>query len=892
MFERIRALLGRREQIDAELDEELAFHLEVKADRIAKEQGIPREEAMRQARLSFGNRANVKADTRQNWTFGKLEGILQDIRFALRTLVRDRGFTAVAVLTLALGLGANTAIFSLLNGLLLKRLPVHEPDQLVRMVLVDRGKNTRSWENGQPVSAAERRDMSYPLTQALREQKVFEDFLLIGGTGPMHFESGGVAKNADGRVVSGNYFEVLGVRPHLGRTFSPDADRPGANWELVLGHAFWTSRFHADPGVLGQTIYVERTPFTVVGVAAAEFPGIHPGHADDFWIPLHATEAMWPDLHFREKYGFWWLEVVARTRGTIAAAQQALDARTPAILEGAMGENPPADMRKDFANYSFKLHPNASGESWVQRQYGRALWLLQGAVVLVLLIAATNVANLVLARATARRKEMAVRRALGASRGTLIRQTVVESLILAVAGTGLGLLLSRWVTTGFLALGSSEEMLLSLDFSPDVRLLLFLAAAATVTVLLCGLIPALRSSSVSPQEVLKQASGGSRRLTFRKSLVVAQLSLSVVLIAGAGLFVASFRAALTENTGFDRSHITAILVDTGVPRSQLAELYREVERMAANLPGVTSVAWTLTLPLQGGMSGGTVNIPGRTDISPERRFLFGHTVGANYFATMGLPLLAGRDFDPARPLEQVSIIDEQSARDFFGSPQQALGRQMGNATIIGVVANAKYMSLKQPMPKTAYRPYWSDKEPRPGMTLLIKTATNDASSAVRAMTAFYTKRLGKQPLIQVRSLDAVALHSLQRDSLLSTVLTAFAVLALLIAATGLYGLLAFAVNLRRREIGIRLALGAEGGVVVRQVLREAVMLLTLSLAVGLALAFFSQKAVAGFLYNTQPTDPVVWMSGAGILLTAGLLAAFLPAARAARLDPMSILRDE
>jgi len=892
-------VLDKRHALEAELEEELAHHLEMKRRALAAE-GHPDPE--RGARRALGNATMWREETRAQWVFPRLEALLLDVRYAFRRLRKDRLFSLVALVTLTLGIGATTAIFSLLNGLLWRPLPVAAPDQLVRLRLTNLPPTHRQWTNGREIRATEQRSISFAMYEALqRHQQVFAGLFGSGGGGTFQFEVNGQVHRLPVQTVTGSFFPTLGVAPQVGQLLVEDDDRAGRpeGWRAVISDSLYTRLFQRNPNIAGMRVTIDRVPFSIAGVAPAGFLGINPGTAHDVWIPLSAMEAIAPTFRWRDNRGFYILRPMARLRPgvSIEAAQRHLDGIGKRVLEESK-EDLRAEDEKHFLAMRFHTVPASSGFSNVASDFGGALWILFAAVGLVLLIAATNLMNLFLARSAARAQDFAVRVSLGAPAWRIRRELLLESGLLALGGTAGGVLLSFWLSSVMRAGVSGRFQRVVVDTAPDLRLLAFLAVVLISVVLVAGLLPALTAAKVSPQQALRAGSSGSRALPLRRLLVVVQTALSLTLLCGAGSMASSLRRLLGESTGFQAENAFFALPDlynAGVPREATLSSYESILRALRAQPGIQAAAWTRSVPLTGGFSMRTAQVPGRTDLDEKQRSVFIHNISDGYFEAAGIPIRAGVDFPPqAVGRKDVAILSENAARRFFGSAEAAVGRRLTVGSgepvqILGVVADSKYQSLREAAPLTLYLPYAVGVNPGYALVLRYRGARADVMSALQTILR---REAGRMPSIEYRTVDGNIADMLSTERLVTSLLSTFAAFALLISATGLAGLLAYLVEQRKKELGIRLALGASPSQIRADVRRQALTLTLLGFAVGGALTFVLRKPLNAYLFGVAPTDPWIWAGGAVTLLIAAAAASAIPASRAAGIDPVAMLRDQ
>jgi predicted permease len=823
---------------------------------------------------------------------------MNDLKFAFRQLLKNPGFTAVAVLTLALGIGANTAIFSLLDAVLLKTLPIKHPELLVAVSPSAPGQPGR----GIP--------FSYPVFREFREKNaVFSGVFAYSGL-PMSMSGGGQTERVLGELVSGNYFAVLGVNPHLGRHFTEADDQaPGAHPIAVLSFNFWQRRFGANPGVVGQTISLNGYPFTVVGVAEQGFHGLHVGVAPDVRVPIMMNDQVRPGgppgiFENRENL---WLAVVARLKPSLSLeqAQAGADTVFQIIREPDVRRNQ-GDTADDRFGKSIRiqLDPAKNGvASNLTRQFGQPLCVLMYLVGVVLLIACVNVANLLLARAATRQKEIAVRLALGAGRFRLVRQLLTEGFLLSALGGVLGLIFARWGTDLLLGFLPQGRIPLMLEIKPDLRVLGFTLAVTLLTGLLFGLAPALQATRPDLIPSLKHETAvfsvGHRRWELRRLLVVLQVALSLVLLVGAGLFARSLRNLRAVDDGYHTDQVVTLALDpaqSGYQAEQLRTFYDQLSERVAALPGVKTATYTYYVPMSGGFSRYGIEVPGYQPRPGEEMGVLQNQIAAEFFATFGIPLLLGREFSaqdtPESP--KVVIVNDSLARRFFGA-ESPLGRRITlenfkDLEIVGVVADAKYRTLKEALPQTAYLPF-SQYDTLRERTLCVRAA-GSASALVAALRREVRGLDPQLPVFNVKTFAEQISESVSRERLVALLSSFFGFFALLLAALGLYGVMACGVARRTREIGIRMALGAQASNVLWLVLRETLLLVCAGVAVGLPVALAVTRLTEGLLFGLTPNDPLTLALAVAVMVVMAALAGYLPARRAVNVDPINALRHE
>ncbi|MBI4908669.1 MAG: ABC transporter permease [Acidobacteria bacterium] len=829
-----------------------------------------------------------------------MESLWQDAVFGARIVRKDKLFAVVALATLAIGIGANTAVFSLLNALLWRSLPVRVPEQLVRLRVTNLPPTDRAWVNGRAVAVKERDRIPFALYESLAKHEAFQGVFGVAGVGKVVAEIDGTPQQLRMSTVTGSYFPVLGVAAGAGRLLAPSDDVPGGGaegWSIVISDALWARVFGRSAAAIGMKIRMEQVPFTIVGVAERRFHGVHPGEDPEVWMPVSSLETLYPKWRWRTDSGAWMMQTMARVKPGIGVAEAArgLGARSHALLEQVKPPGLAAEDEKHFLALKLEAVPAGSGYSALAESFGAALWTLMGAVGAVLLIAATNLTNLVIARGTARRQEIAVRLALGAPLARIRRQLVVEHALLAGMGTGLGILLARWIQDALLRGVAANAVL---EAPTDWRVLGFAACLLVVVVVVAGWAPAWSVAGSAIHSTSKRH--GTRETSWlRSGLVVVQIALTLVMLGGAGLLTVSLRSLLGESTGFDTANslfVTPDLFNAGVHREKMPEVYERILNETRRLPGVRSAGWTLHMPLTGGLQAFTVELPGRPDLPPKERFVFSHQVTDGYFAAAGVPLLAGRDFarrganGPAG-----SIVSRNFALRFFGTVEKAIGQRMkpgnlGWTEIIGVAADAKFSNVKEPEPYTVYTSYW-DQKTALGMTL-VANHEGRREPLVSALRTLLETVAARKPFLRVRTLPENISNSVAMEKLLASVLSSFAGFALVISVTGIAGMLSYLVQLKRREIGIRLALGATPERVARREWRYGLALTAAGLLLGGVLSYWLRTALSSFLFHVEAGTWTVWGAVCGVLLIAGAVASWIPARRGARLDPMAVLRME
>ena len=825
---------------------------------------------------------------------------MSDLRYALRTLLNAPAFTLVVVLTLALGIGANTAIFSLTDQVLLRMLPVKAPEQLV-MFDGPGAFQGRTFNNG---------TFSYPMYRDFRDQNTVLSGVLARFPAALTLLANGQAERVNGELVSGNYFDVLGVPALIGRTFTPDDDRtPGGHPVAILSHNFWMRRFAGDPSVLNRTITLNGLPMTIVGITPPGFSGIVIGENPDVMVPLMMKAQMtptWDDLLNRKSR---WLTVMARLKPgvSITQAEAAMNVLYRQINELELKEIPTASQsfRQRFLSKRLLVQPGQRGRSDLRTQFTTPILVLMGMVGVVLLIACANVANLLLARGAARHKEVAVRLALGATRSAIVRQRLVESFVLSAAGALLGLAFAWWTGTVLLAMLPNEGAVNTLSAVPDARVIAFAIAVALATAVLFGLAPALSSTRPALTSTLKDESGsvvgGTGHARLRKGLVVAQVGLSVLLLAGAGLFARSLYNLKTLNPGFEADQLLSFSIDpslNGYSRERSILLFQQMQEQLAQLPDVRSATASVIPLLTDTNWSTTVKVEGYVAKEGENMNPDNDAVGPGFFATLGQPLIAGREFTvkDGAGAPKVAIINETMAKYFFGD-RSPLGRHIGNGRapkpdteIVGVVKDSKTSTLRTEPRRYVYKPYMQEEEI--GQITFYVRARGSASAIGTSIRQIAQRVDPNLPIFDMKTMTSVVEESLFLERMVAVLSVAFGALATLLAAIGLYGVMSYTVARRTREIGIRMALGAERSSVMWLVLREVALMVGLGVAIGLPLALMLSRIVQSQLFAMSAHDPIALTAAAALLTIIALVAGYLPARRATRVDPMLALRYE
>lgn len=813
-----------------------------------------------------------------------MDTVWRDIRHSVRGLAQHPRFSLTAVITLALGIGANATIFTWIRAVLLESVPgVAHPEQLVEIWGATRNNSALS--------------NSYVDYVDLRDRNDGFSGLVAHQVLALNLSHGDRPERVWGAVVSGNYFDVLGVKPLIGRTFRPDEDRtPNTHPVVVLGYGLWQRRFGGDPHVLGQTITLNEHTFTIIGVTPRDFGSTYTGFALDLWTPvMMKDEVARPHFSLTDR-GSRWLMVMGRLKPGVTVAQA--QANVSGIAGQLARAYPETNDRLGEAVYSLTQSPFS-----LKQTMRPALTMLLAAVALVLLIACANVANLLLARATTRRKEIAVRLAIGGSRRRLVQQLLTESLLLACLGAGFGLALSFWTARSLPAfLPPSGGISLTLDTRPDGLVLAFTSAVTVITTLLFGLAPTLHASNPDLVTALKDTTPtvgrGLRRVSLRHALVIAQVALSMVALIGAGLFVRSLRAASTANPGFDANRVLLASFDPflrGYDESRGREFYRQLLARVRSMPGIESATLARRLPLTlSGIAFASVVIDAYAPRRDEDMRFHYETVGPAYFHTMRIPLVRGRDINERDDEHErrVIVINETMARRFWPGGD-AIGRRVRVADqwyeVVGVAKDVKNRSLSEGPAPFLYIPLLQDY--RSNMILVARTAV-EPEAMFHAVEAAVAAIDAGMPLFDLKTLEEHIGVSLFLQRMAATLLSAFGLLALALAAVGLYGVMAYTVSQRSRELGIRIAIGAQRRDVLTLILGQGFVLLAIGIIGGLVIAAVATRLTARLLYGVSTTDPMTFMVVALLLLIVASVAAYLPARRATQVDPIVALRLE
>ena len=894
-------MLIRRQQFDADLKEEMRLHVELR-EQEQIQAGLSPREARQAAARRFGNATVLKEKSHMAWGWDWLESFGQDIEYGSRAMLRSPALTIVALLSLALGIGANTAIFSLLDAVMLRSLPVRDPANLILL-----GKGNVS---GITDDFARTQLYSYPFYRQMREEnQVFSDTAAIFSmTNDIHgFVEGRIeSEPMSVQLVSGTYFTTLGVRAFVGRTLDEaDDNSEGDHSVAVISYAWWKRGFARDPNVLNRKLKLGATTYNIIGVAPPEFFGTKVGEAPDMWVPLSMVKVVPPNYggykdNFSES-----LLIMARLKPgiSISEATSNVNLLFRQILLGFPDAKLSQENLQELDRTKVPLTPMATGLSSLRRQFSEPLQILMAVVALVLLIACANIANLLLARSTARSRELAVRQALGARRTRIIRQLITESLLLALAGGVLGVALASVANRLLLRMVSGGLDTIPLDVSIDTRLLLFTLAVTIATALIFGTIPAFRGTRVQLTDTLKAGrgpQGTSGKNPLAKALVISQVALSLVLMVGAGLFLRSLFNLNNVDIGFNKENVLRLEIDSssagytpGEPRE--VALNQQIEERVSALPNVKAASFSAFTFHEGSWSSNVV-VPGMNtdeDINVKH-----NVVGAGYFATMQIPLLAGRSFSPSdtSTSQTVAIISEHTAKTLFplGNP---IGRHYrlsdnkpeNDVTVIGVAKDVKFHDLAEEPVNLDYFPYTQHPWSFGDFEVRYTDGFDPVAAAVQQTIHSIDRNL---PITRVTTLDQQVARSITNQRLVAQLSAFFGLLAVFLSCIGIYGVMSYVVMRRTNEIGIRMALGARRSNMLWMVLREILILVSIGVVIGVPVTLAGDRLVSKMLFGLKPSDPVTLVSATVILLIVAAIAGYLPARRASLMDPMVALRYE
>ena len=924
----------RRERFDRELDDEMRFHLAMKA-RAKMQDGLDPTDAQFNARRQFGNQIRLKERSREMWSFRWVDTTVKDLQYSLRMIAKSPVFASVVILSLALAIGVNTAIFSLVNAVLLKSLPVKNPQELVlfgsvagadTFVAGHSGNGRRDKKTG----LRYRSSLSSQMFQRMKEQNqtMTDLFAFAPVFHNLNFSVDNQAGIATGQYVSGGYYKGLGVQPILGRTITDEDDKLGAPPVAVITYRYWVERFGRDAAIIGKPAFINAKPFTIIGVSQ---PGFECAMGIDKTAEISVPLVMESQLNGRaadSAYSWnWWLRIMGRLKPGVTI-EQARGNMEPTVQQSArdeiaayLAQRPNARVDK-YVPPTLTAISGSQGEMFVRQEYGRELYILLIIVGIVLVIACVNVANLMLSRSGARQKEIAIRIALGAGRLRLIRQLLTESMTLALAGGLAGLVFAFWVKGFLIPLFPWGDQSLAVDMSMDFRVLGFTAAASIFTGIVFGIAPALKATRIDPGPSLKESAGsqsaGRSRITLGRALAVVQVALSIVLLIGAGLFVRTLRNLQHVDYGFDAQNVLLFEINpslNGYRGDNLQNIYQQVAERIDSVPGVKSTTVSL-FPLMtgGGWGPGIPNIPGAKKVPDQNATVYLLPVMNNFLQTMGIPLLSGRGFDSSDNANspKVAIVNEAFVRlaldDGMGLGQHIEFSRTDSARqfeIVGIAKDSIYEDLRSAPQPIIYLPFQQHisqlDRMGSGMTYEVKS-TGDPTRLVPAIREIVRSIDSKIPILNIRSQERQNEMKLDRERGFATMTGALGLLVLMLAALGLYGVMSYNVTKRTREIGIKMALGAGTRRVLAQVMQETIVVVSIGIVIGIIasvelnrvlasalIGFFSDQSM---LFGVSARDPISLASAAFFLLTVAALAGYLPARRAAKVDPLVALRSE
>jgi predicted permease len=883
----LKQLFSRR-RLYNDLSAEMQQHLEEKIEELVAS-GISRKEATTAARRAFGNVTLIERDSREVWRWPSIESFFADVRFALRTLRKTWGFTATVIITLALGIGANTAIFMLLDAIRLRSLPVEDPQELAEVRITDSGHQGMGLNQ-------QYGELTRPLWQEIRDHQQSFSGVFAWSVNLRYMGRGSEMRHFHELRVSGDFFHVLKVRPFRGRPLMPEDEGACPMTTAVVSYPFWQRELGGRELSPAIKLVVDNELVEIVGVTPPEFYGMVVGEGFDIAIPYcQGKDELRRDIFE--------VSVMGRLKPgvTMQRASAEMDTLSYGIFEATVPPGRDTHSTEIYKHFRLAAYPASTGVSSL-RDYDRSLFLLLGIAGLVLLIACTNLANLMLARASARQREMAVRLALGASRARLIQQLLTETLLLAATGAAMGIVLAQYLSRLLVWSFSTEGASVALEMVTDWRVLLFATAVAVFTCIVFGIAPALRATRAKPISAMKAGgrgtTGGRERFSLQRILVVAQVSVSLVLLVGALLFVRSFRNLMTFDPGMRESGITDVFLgfwQSNLPRERWADFQRELLEEVRSVPGVLNAATTTNTPLLGSSWEHGIHVGAQEGNS---KFTW---VSPEYFETMGIPVIQGRSLtaEDTASSPRVALVNETFIRRYL-SGANPIGKTLRTSPepdypatvyeIVGVIPDTKYNDLRGQTPPMAFAS--ASQFPGQGPWTSIMIHSNLAPAAIAAAAKRVIAEKHPDVVTQFADFQKEIRDGLVEERLMAMLSGFFGILAVLLAVVGLYGVISYIVAMRRNEIGIRMALGASRGDVVAIIVRQTLLLLALGVGLGVVLALAAVRSAGSLLFGLQPNDPLTFVAAVGLLVTIALLASFLPARRASRVDPMVALRYE